>query len=53
MDLWIVDYFNPHMDSVDCLVIEALSRQEAYDKAVRELKSLEIPKRYILKIECF
>ena len=51
--LWIVDYINPHMESSDFLVIEAESKDEAYDKAVDELKSLKIPKRYILKMEEF
>jgi len=51
--IWLVDYINPHMETSDCLVIEADSQQEAFDLAVKELKSLEIPKRYILKIEEF
>ena len=53
MRLWIVDYLNPHTDSVDCLVIEADSRLNAHDKAVTELKILKIPQRYILKLEEF
>ena len=51
--IWLVDYINPHNDSVDCLVIEADSRLIAHELAIKELKSLEIPKRYILKIEEF
>ena len=51
--IWLVDYFNPHSDSVDCLVIDADSIEEAKVKAIAELKSLQIPKRYILKIEEF
>lgn len=51
--LWIVDYINPHMETPDCLVVESESIEEAHDKAVQELKSLKIPKRYILKIEEF
>lgn len=51
--LWIVDYFNPHSEDADCLVIEADSRDEAYEKAIGELKSLKIPKRYLLKFEEF
>ena len=51
--LWIVDYIDPIKESSDCLIIEADSYDEAYDKAVEELKILEIPKRYLLKMEEF
>ena len=51
--LWIVDYINPHNDVPDCLVVEADSLDEAKNLAIKELKILEIPKRYILKIEEF
>ena len=53
MSLWIVDYINPHKSEADCLVIEAESYDEAYDKAIGELKSLKIPRRYLLKMEEF
>ena len=53
MKLWIVDYINPHDESSDCLVIEAECRDSAYELAVEELKLLEIPKRYLLKMEEF
>lgn len=51
--LWICDYINIHKDSSDCLVIEADSYDEAHEKAIGELKSLKIPKRYLLKLEEF
>ena len=51
--LWIVDYINPHEETSDCLVVEADCRDSAHDKAVEELKILNIPKRYLLKIEEF
>lgn len=51
--LWIVDYVNIHEDSTDCLIVDADSYDEAYNKAVEELKLLKIPKRYILKMEEF
>ena len=51
--LWIVDYINPHMETSDCLVVEASDESEAHLKAVEELKILKIPKRYILKVEMF
>lgn len=53
MKLWILDYLNPYTGEVDCIVIEAESFDEAHDKSINELKSLEIPKRYILKLEEF
>ena len=51
--LFIVDYINPKIESSDCLIVEADSHDEAYDKAVEELKILKIPKRYIVKLEEF
>ena len=51
--LWIVDYIDPHKETSDCLVIEADSRDDAFEKAVDELKILKIPKRYILEMEEF
>ena len=51
--LWIVDYLNPHNESADCLVITANSLDNAKEQAIAELKLLNIPKRYILKIEEF
>ena len=53
MKLWIVDYINPHDEMSDCLVVEAESEDSAYAQAVEELKLLNIPKRYILKMEEF
>ena len=51
--LWIIDYVNIHQDSTDCLIVDADSYDDAYNKAVEELKLLKIPKRYILKMEEF
>ena len=51
--LWVVDYTNPCAEALDCLIVDAESYDEAYDKAIQELKDLKIPKRYILKIEEF
>ena len=49
--LWVVDYTNPCAETLDCLIIEAKSYEEAYEFAVQELKNLHIPKRYIIKLE--
>lgn len=51
--LWIVDYHNPCSEILDCLIIEADSYDDAFEKAVEELKILQIPKRYIVKMEEF
>ena len=49
--LWIVDYIDPHISSSDCLVVEADDYDTAYELAIEELKTLDIPKRYLIKIE--
>lgn len=51
--LFIVDYINPHKSTADCLVVEADFEDDARDIAIDELKNLNIPQRYILKIEEF
>lgn len=53
MNLWLVDYLNPHTELTDCLVIEAESKDDAEEHAINELKLLDIPKRYILNLEKF
>ena len=51
--LWICDYVNIHENSSDCLVVEADDYDSAHAKAIEELKTLKIPKRYLLKVEEF
>lgn len=51
--LWVVDYTNPCAETLDCVIVEAHSYEVAYEKAVQELKNLQIPKRYIIRIERF
>ena len=51
--LWVVDYSNPFAEILDCLIVEASCEDEAYDKAVQELKNLHIPKRYLIRLERF
>lgn len=51
--LFIVDYCNPVSNIIECLVLEAGSYNDAQEEAIKELKLLEIPKRYIIKIEEF
>lgn len=49
--IYIIDYIDYTVNSVESLVIEAESMQEAQKKAIEELKALHIPKRYLLKVE--
>lgn len=51
--LWVVDYSNPYAEALDCLIVDAESYDEAYDKAIQELKNLHIPKRYLIRLERF
>ena len=51
--LWVVDYTNPSQETLDCLIVEAKDSYEAYEVAVQELKHLQIPKRYIIRLEEF
>ena len=51
--LWVVDYTNPCAETLDCVIVEAQSCEEAHEKAVQELKNLHIPKRYLIRIERF
>ena len=51
--IWLVDYINPHEQTSDCVIVEAESYDDAYEKAIEELKILKIPKRYLLKVENF
>lgn len=49
--LWVVDYTNPCAETLDCVIVDADTYDEAYEKAIQELKNLQIPKRYIIKLE--
>ena len=51
--LWIIDYIDPYVSSSDCLILDAVYKDEALRKAIEELKLLKIPKRYIVNLEKF
>lgn len=51
--LWVVDYSNPCAETLDCLIIDAESYDDAEKKAIQELKNLRIPKRYLIRLERF
>ena len=49
--LFVCDYLEPKSNQVECLIIDAESEIKAEEKAIAELKTLNIPKRYLLNIE--
>lgn len=51
MKLYICDFIDPSVNELDYFVVEASDEDEAKRKAIEELKSLCIPKRYFIKIE--
>ena len=51
MKIYIVDFIDPSVNQLDSFVVEVQDEQEAETKAIEELKTLGIPKRYLLKIE--
>ena len=50
LKIYVCDYQIPRTEQLDCLVVEATDDDDAYNKVVSELKSLNIPKRYIINI---
>ena len=51
MKLYICDYLDYSVNQLDSFVVEAESEEEAQEKSLAELKTLGIPKRYLIKIE--
>ena len=51
MGIYICDFIDPSVNDFDSFVVEAKDGEEAELKAIKELKTLGIPKRYLLKIE--
>ena len=49
--IYVCDYLDPIGNEVECLIVEAESRDEAIKKAIQELKALDIPKRYLINLE--
>lgn len=37
--LWIIDYIDPYVSSSDCLILDAVDKDEALRKAIEELKT--------------
>ena len=51
LKIYICDFIDPSVNHFDSFVVEAMDDEEAKDKAIEELKTLGIPKRYLIKIE--
>lgn len=51
LKLFVCDYQIPRSDELDFIIIDAESYMDAEAKAEDELKTLNIPKRYLLNIE--
>ena len=49
--LFVCDYQIPRTDELDFIIVDAESLKDAEARAADELKTLNIPKRYILNIE--
>lgn len=51
LKIFVCDFIDPTVNQLDSFVVEAEEEDEAKLKAIEELKTLGIPKRYILKLE--
>jgi len=51
LNIYICDYIDPAVNQLDSLVVEAVDDDTAKELAIKELKTLGIPKRYLIKIE--
>ena len=51
LKIYICDYLDYTVNSLESFIVEAESEEEAQAKAIAELKTLNIPKRYLFKIE--
>lgn len=50
MTLYICDYQIPRSEDMDCLIVEADDIASAERKAIERLKTLHIPKRYLINV---
>ena len=51
MKIYVCDFLDYSVNELDSFIVEAESDEEAKTKALDELKTLGIPKRYFVKIE--
>lgn len=50
MKVYGCDYIDPSTDEPDFIVFDAVDDDDAQKKAIEELKTLGIPKRYIMNV---
>lgn len=50
MKLYVVDYLIPRSEEIQSLIVEADDDATAESRAIQELKTLNIPKRYLLNV---
>lgn len=51
MKLFVCDYLDYTVNTLESFVVEAESKEEAEVKSIEHLKTLGIPKRYLFKLE--
>ena len=50
MKLYGCDYINPSSDELEYFVFDAEDDNDAHKRAIEELKTHDIPKRYIVNV---
>lgn len=50
MKIYGCDYIDPSSDELEFIVFDAVDDKDAQQKAIQELKTLGIPKRYIVNV---
>ena len=53
LKIYICDFIDPSTNDFDSFIVEADDENEAKIKAIEELKTFGIPKRYLIKMEVF
>ncbi len=51
LKIYICDFIDPSVNQLDSFIVEAEDESEAETKSIEQLKTLSIPKRYLVKIE--
>ena len=51
MGIYVCDFIDPSTNDFDSFVVDAVDEDEAKNKAIEQLKTFSIPKRYLIRIE--
>lgn len=51
MKIYVCDYLDSDSNQIEHLIVEADDENEAEQMAIKELKTLNIPKRYLINVE--